>query len=100
MGIGILLTIVIVSLLAGMAVQLLGTRKSPYDFLIVGLTAAFAAYFASETFPGSSVFGTIKDFGPSIDGFYLIPGLAFGFIIATVAYIGTRDTYASDPATA
>jgi len=100
MGIGILLTIVIVSLLAGMAVQLLGTRKSPYDFLIVGLTAAFAAYFASETFPGSSVFGTIKDFGPSIDGFYLIPGLAFGFIIATVAYTGTRDTYASDTATA
>ena len=100
MGIGILLTIVIVSLLAGMAVQLLGTRKSPYDFLIVGLTAAFAAYFASETFPGSSVFETIKDFGPSIDGFYVIPGIAFAFVIATVAYIGTRETYAPDPATA
>jgi len=100
MGLGILLTIVGVSLLAGIAVQLRGSRKSPYDFLIVGLTAAFAAYFASETFPGSTVFATIKDFGPSIDGFYVIPGIAFAFVIATVAYIGTRETYAPDPATA
>ena len=100
MGIGILLTILVVSLLAGAAVQLRGTRRSPYDFLIVGLTAAFAAYFASETFPGSSVFGTIKDFGPSIDGFYVIPGVAFAFVIATVTYIGTRNTYAPDTATA
>ena len=100
MGLGILLTIVVISLLAGMAVQLRGTRKSPYDVLIVGLTAAFAAYFASETFPGTTVFDTIKDFGPSIDGFYVIPGVAFAFVIATVAYIGTRDTYAPDTATA
>jgi len=96
MGLGVSLAIVIVSLLAGVAVQIYGKRKSPYDFLIVGLTAAFAAYFASETFPGSTVFGTIKDFGPSIDGFYLIPGVAFAFVIATVAYIGTRETYAPD----
>ena len=27
--------------------------------------------------------------------FYLIPGIAFAFIIATVAYVGTRDTYAT-----
>jgi len=100
MGLGILLTIVVVSLLAGVAVQRLGSRKSPYDFLIVGLTAAFAAYFASETFVGSTIFDTIKNFGPSIDGFYVIPGVAFGFIVATVAYIGTRETYAPDPATA
>ena len=100
MGIGILLTIALVSLLAGAAVQLRGSRKSPYDFLIVGLTAAFAAYFASETFPGSALFDTIKNFGPSIDGFYVIPGVAFAFVIATVAYIGTRETYTADTATA
>ena len=100
MGLAVLAAIVVVSLLAGLAVQIYGKRKSPYDFLIVGLTAAFAAYFASETFPGSSVFATIKDFGPSIDGFYVIPGVAFAFIIATVAYIGTRETYAPDAATA
>ena len=100
MGLGIFAVIVVLSLAAGVGVQVYGKRKSPYDFLIVGLTAAFAAYFASETFPGSTVFDTIKDFGPSIDGFLVIPGVAFAFIIATVAYIGTRDTYASDTATA
>jgi hypothetical protein len=100
MGLGILLTIVGVSLLAGVAVQRLGSRKSPYDVLIVGLTAAFAAYFASESFPGSTVFATIKDFGPSIDGFYVIPGIAFAFLITTVSYVGTRETYAPDTATA
>ncbi len=100
MGLGVLAAILVISLLAGVTVQRYGSRKSPYDFLIVGLTAAFAAYFASETFPGSTVFDTIKDFGPSIDGFYAIVGIAFAFIIATVAYIGTRDTYAPDTATA
>ena len=100
MGIAVLAAILVISLAAGVAVQVFGKRKSPYDFLIVGLTAAFAAYFASESFPGSTVFATIKDFGPSIDGFYVIPGVAFAFIIAIVAYIGTRDTYASDAATA
>lgn len=93
MGLAVFAAIVVVSLLAGVAVQVLGAKKSPYDFLIVGVTAAFGAYFASETFPGSTVFGTIKDFGPSIDGFSLIPGIAFGFIVATVAHVGTRDTY-------
>ena len=100
MGLGVFVAIVVISLLAGVGVQVYGKRKSPYDFLIVGLTAAFAAYFASETFVGSTIFDTIKDFGPSIDGFYVIPGIAFGFIIATVSYIGTRDTYAPDTATA
>ena len=99
MGLGVFAAIVIVSLLAGVAVQVYGKRKSPYDFLIVGLTAVFAAYFASETFVGSTVFATIKDFGPSLDGFYIVPGVAFAFIVATVSYLGTRDTYAPDTAT-
>lgn len=93
MGLAVFAAIVLVSLLAGVAVQVVGAKKSPYDFLIVGGTAVFGAYFASETFPGSTVFGVFKDFGPTVDGFYLIPGIAFAFIIATVAYVGTRDTY-------
>lgn len=93
MGLAVFAAIVVVSLLAGVAVQVLGANKSRYDFLIVGVTAAFGAYFASETFPGSSVFGVFKDFGPSIDGFYLIPGIAFAIIIASLAYLGTRDLY-------
>lgn len=93
MGLAMFAAVVVVSLLAGVAVQVLGARKSPYDFLIVGLTAAFGTYFASETFPGSAVFGVLKDFGPSIDGFNLIPGVGFGIVVATIAYLGTRDLY-------
>ena len=93
MGIAVFAAIVIVALLAGVAVQVLGARSSRYDFLIVGVTAAFGAYFASETFPGSTVFETITNWGPTVDGFVLIPGIAFAFIIATVAYLGTRDLY-------
>jgi hypothetical protein len=78
MGLAVFAAIVIVSLLAGIAVQFLGAKPSRYDFLIVGVTATFGAYFASETFPGSTV---------------------FAFIIATVAYLATRDLYAS-PTTA
>ena len=93
MGLPAFAAIVLVSLLAGAAVQFLGAKKSRYDFLIVGVTAAFGAYFASETFTGSTVFATITNWGPSLDGFVLIPGIAFAFIIATVAYLGTRNLY-------
>jgi hypothetical protein len=95
MGLAIFAAIVIGSLLAGVAVQVLGAKQSRYDFLIVGVTAIFGAYFASETFPGSTVFATITSWGPSLDGFVLIPGIAFAFIIATVAYLATRDLYTS-----
>ena len=93
MGLAVFAAIVLVSLLAGVAVQVLGARKSPYDFLIVGVTAVFGAYFASATFPNSTVFATIKNFGPTIDGFVVIPGVVFAVIVATIAYVGTRDTY-------
>lgn len=98
MGLAVFAAIVVVSLLAGAAVQAFGAKKSPYDVLIVGLTAVFGAYFASETFPGSAVFGTITSFGPAIDGFVVIPGIAFAILTATVAYAGTRDLYASNTA--
>jgi hypothetical protein len=100
MGVSVFAAIVLIALLAGIVVQVLGVRKSRYDFLIVGGTAAFAAYFASETFPGSSVFATIKEWGPSVDGFVLIPGIAFAFILATIAYVATRDLYVTARITA
>ena len=100
MGLAVFAAIVLVSLLAGIAVQVLGANTSRYDALIVGVTLVFGAVFASETFPGSTVFGTIKEWGPSIDGFTFIPGVAFAVIIAIVAYAGTRDTYATPIVTA
>lgn len=100
MGLAVFATIVAVSAVVGVAVQLFGARKSRYDALVVGVTATFGAYFASETFPGSSPFSTITNWGPAIDGFYVIPGIVFAVLIATVAYVGTRNLYTNSPATA
>lgn len=90
MGPAVFAAIVVLAVIAGVAVQLL-EKKRGYDWLIVAATGTFGAYFASETFPGSTLFQSIKDFGPQLDGFYLIPGIVFGVILAFVAYLGTRD---------
>jgi hypothetical protein len=90
MGLAVFAAIVVVSLLAGGAVQVLGARKSRYDVLIVGATAIFGAVFGSYNIPGSTVFGVFKDFGPTLDGFYLIPGIALGVFLAFISYVGSR----------
>src|SRR5437763_1693353 len=95
MGLAPFALIVLVSAAAGIAVQMLGTRKSPYDALIVGVSAAFGMYFASESFPGSTVFAPITSFGPVWDGFVVIPGIVFGAAVAFFAYFGTRETYST-----
>jgi len=90
MGLAVFAAIVVVSLAIGITVQIL-EKKMGYDWLIIAVTATFGAYFASETFPGSTTFQAIKDFGPTVDGFYLIPGIATGAVLALVAYLGTRN---------
>lgn len=90
MGFPVFAAIVVVSLAIGIAVQLL-EKKMGWDWLIIAVPAAFGAYFASETFPGSTTFGAIKDFGPTVDGFYVIPGIVTGAVLALVAYFGTRN---------
>ena len=90
MGFPVLAAIVVVALAIGIAVQLF-ERKSGWDWLIIAVPAGFGAYFASETFPGSTTFEAIKDFGPTVDGFYVIPGIVTGAILALVAYLGTRN---------
>lgn len=90
MGFPVFAAIVVVSLAIGIAVQLF-EKKMGWDWLIIAVPAAFGAYFASETFPGSTTFGAIKDFGPTVDGFYLIPGIVTGAVLALVAYFGTRN---------
>jgi hypothetical protein len=97
MGLTVLVTIVLASLLIGIAVQTVGRRSSAADALIVAASAAFGAYFASETFPGSTLFQAFSDFGPSVDGFLIVPGVAFGAILATITYLATRDVYTSAP---
>jgi nucleoside recognition membrane protein YjiH len=90
MGLAVFVGIVVVAVAAGIAVQL-AERKVGYDWLVIAVTGTFGAYFASETFPGSTTFGAIKDFGPTIDGFYVIPGIVTGVLLALVAYLGTKN---------
>jgi uncharacterized membrane protein YeaQ/YmgE (transglycosylase-associated protein family) len=90
MGIAVFAGIVVIAVAAAIAVQVL-EKKAGYDWLIVAVTGAFGAYFASETFPGSTLFQGIKDFGPQADGFYFIPGIVGGVVLAVVAYLGTRN---------
>jgi hypothetical protein len=93
MGLVALAAIVAVSLVIGIAVQVLDKRVPPYEWLIILATGAFGAYFASETLPGSSLFESIKNWGPQLDGFFLIPGILGGAVLSLVAYLGTRDAY-------
>ena len=90
MGFPVFAAIAVVSLAVGVAVQLL-EKKMGWDWLIIAVPALFGAYFASETFPGSTTFQAIKDFGPTIDGFYILPGVITGAILAVVSYFGTRN---------
>jgi hypothetical protein len=90
MGFPVFAAIVIVALAVGIAVQVL-ERRMGWDWLVIAVPAAFGAYFASETFPGSTTFEAIKNFGPTIDGFYVIPGIVTGAVLALVAYFGTRN---------
>jgi hypothetical protein len=82
--------IVIVALGIGVAVQVL-EKKVGYDWLMVAFIFAFGAYFSSETFPGSATFEVIKNWGPQVDGFYIIPGIVTGAVLALLAYFGTRN---------
>ena len=90
MGFAAFAGILLVAIVVGVAVQLM-EKKVGSDWLIIAATGTFGAYFASETIPGSTVFQAIKDFGPQADGFYLIPGIVGGVVLALVAYLGTRN---------
>jgi hypothetical protein len=90
MGLPAFAAIVIVAVTAGVAVQL-AERRVGYDWLVIAATATFGAYFASETFPGSTLFQTITEWGLQVDGFYVIPGIVTGAILAIVAFLGRRN---------
>lgn len=92
MGFLAFLSIVVVALIVGVGVQLLFTSSNPYEWLAVAVAFAFGAYFASQSFVGSTVFAGIKDWGPTLDGLYLVPAIAGGVILAVVAALGIRTS--------
>ncbi len=90
MGLTAFAALVLVGLVIGVAVQFLGRSTIRYEWLIVAVAVIFGGYFASESFPGSTVFADIKDWGWSLDGMYVIPAAIGALILGIVADLGMR----------
>jgi hypothetical protein len=82
--------VVSIALLIGFGVQYLTKKSLSNEWLIVAVAAAFGAYFASESFPGSTIFSGITNWGPELDGLFLIPAIIGGGLLALVADLGIR----------
>jgi hypothetical protein len=85
-------TIVVISLIVGVAVQNLIKGGVSYQWFIVALSGAFGAVFGSEAVVGSTVplLDGIKEWGPQFDGMFIIPAVICGVLIALIADIGVR----------
>ncbi len=90
MGFMAFVILVIVGLVAGFAAQYLTKNTLPNEWLIVAVAVVFGGYFASESFPGSYVFSSIKDWGPEFDGLAFIPAGIGALILGIVADLGSR----------
>ena len=90
MGFMAFLSIVVVALIVGVGIQYLMKSTLSYEWLVVALAGAFGAYFASETFVGSTVFEGITSWGPEFDGMFIVPAIIGGVILAVVADLGVR----------
>lgn len=90
-------SLVVIGLIIGFAVQLLGKSTIRYEWLIVAVAITFGGYFASESFPGSTVFANIKDWGPVFDGLHVIPAVIGAIILGVVADLGMRTSPETQP---
>ncbi len=100
MGVSAFIGIIVVAVVAGVAVQYLTKSSLRYEWLVIALAGAFGAYFASETFPGSDVFADVTEWGPVVDGLYVIPAVVTGAILALVADLGVRTSGGQEMAAA
>lgn len=98
MGLLAFSSLVVVGLVIGLAVQFLAKSAIRYEWLIVAIAIVFGGYFASESFPGSTVFESVKDWGPSFDGMFVIPAIIGALILGIVADLGMRRSPEVQPA--
>lgn len=91
---------IVITIAAGFAVQMYEKKSLPYEWLIIAMSGTFGAYFASENVPGATVplLENIKDWGPTVDGMFVIPAVVGGVLLAVVAYFGTRTSESLQPA--
>lgn len=90
MGFTALLAIVVVAIFVGVGVQYLMGSTMSYEWLVIALAGALGAYLASETLVLSTLFEGIKNWGPEMDGLFVVPAAIGGVILALVADIGVR----------
>lgn len=89
MGFAAFASILVVALLVGIAVQYFEQRMG-WDWLVIAAAGTFGGYFASEYFPGSTVFSYITNWGPEFDGMYIVPAAITGLVLALIGFVGTR----------
>lgn len=98
MGLLAFISLVVIGLVLGLAVQFLGKSTIRGEWLIIAIAVTFGGYFASESFPGSTVFEGIKNWGPTYDGMVVIPAIIGAVILALVADLGMRVSPEARPA--
>ena len=91
MGIWGYLIIVAGALLIGLAAQFLGKAPTMFDWLITAVVAGVAAWVASE------LVGSIGQWGPEVDGLFVLPALIAGLVIGAI--VDGAERYVITPTT-
>ena len=89
MGFTAVLGIVILAALVGIGVQYLMGSTVSYEWLVIALAGAVGAYVTSEAIVPSTWFG-ITNWGPELDGLFVVPAAIGGVLLALIADFGVR----------
>jgi len=84
MGILAFLILVLGAVVVGVIAEYVGRIHYAFEWAIVGVTAAIAAFLASE------YLGTFSAWGPEIDGLFVAPALIGAIVVTAAAELGLR----------
>ena len=88
MGLATFAILALGALAIGIAAQMV-QRQSGFSWLLMAAAMIFGAFFFSEALPTSSLFEAVGNWGPEVDGFYLVPGSIGAIVMGVLAYLGT-----------
>jgi hypothetical protein len=89
MGFTAFIGIVLVALFVGVGIQYLMGGTVSYEWFVVALAGALGAYLASEWIVVNGLFG-ITNWGPELDGLFVVPAAIGGVLLALSADFGVR----------
>ncbi len=78
MGIGAFILLIVAALVLGFVVQMVGTPRFSYDWVLAAVGGAVGAFVAGQ------YLGVLTNWGPLYDGIFLLPA-ALGAIILAAA---------------